>query len=75
MRRLLTEALGLTLALALALGAGEATSLHAQEGAVPQVLSKMVSVGPGEARLTLELASGTTMELSLANGQVRMGDE
>lgn len=75
MRRLLTEALGLTLALALALGAGAATSLQGQEGDAPQVLSKMVSVGPGEARLTLELASGSTMELALAGGQVRMGDE
>lgn len=75
MRRLLTEALGLTLALALAPAAGAVPSLQAQEGEVPQVLSKMVSVGPGEARLTLELTSGSTMELALANGQVRMGDE
>lgn len=75
MRRLLTDALGVTLAVVLALVAGHATSLHAQAGEVPQVLSKMVSVGPAEARLTLELSSGETMELSLAAGQVRMGDQ
>lgn len=73
MRRLLAEAVKAGMALAVALVA--AAGLEAQEGGVPQVLSKMVSVGAGEARLTLELASGRSMELTLVDGEVRMDDE
>jgi hypothetical protein len=35
----------------------------------------MVSVGPDEARLTLELSSGRVMALTFAGGEIRMGDE
>lgn len=75
MRRLPTDALRVILALALALAVGAPASVHAQEAQAPRVLSKMVSVGTTEARLTLELASGDAIELSLARGEVRMGDE
>ncbi len=52
-----------------------AAELPAQGTQVPEVVSKMVSMGPDEARLTLELASGESMELTLSEGTVRMGDQ
>lgn len=54
---------------------GVASGAAAQETRVPEVVSKMISMGPDEARLTLELASGEAMELTLSDGTVRMGDE
>lgn len=68
-RTLFGTALGTLLAL------GGCSTVSAQEVEIPEVVSKMVSVGPDEARLTLELSSGASMELAFADGVVRMGDE
>lgn len=42
---------------------------------LPQVVSKVVAVGPDRARLTVTFDVGEPLALSLADGQVRMGSE
>ena len=73
MRRLVADSLGV--ALAVALGLQVPGAVTAQDSGIPQVESKMVSVGPSGATLTLELSSGRSVELTLRDGRVRMGEE
>jgi hypothetical protein len=73
MRRLVADSPGL--ALALFLGFQVPGAVSAQDAGIPRVESKMVSVGPSGATLTLELSSGKSVELALQDGRVRMGDE
>ena len=69
MRKLLAS-----LGLAVLVAAG-ASNVAAQEAGLPDVVSKVVAVGPDEARLTLELTDGRSLELALRGGEVRMGDQ
>lgn len=47
----------------------------AAQTAVPQVVSKVVAMGPDRARLTVDFDTGEPLALSLSDGQVRMGSE
>lgn len=72
--------LALLAATAATLLPGVTPSVHGQTAgsqtvSTPEVVSRMVSVGPDEARLTLELTSGRVMALTLTDGEIRMGDE
>ncbi|MDT8340221.1 MAG: polymer-forming cytoskeletal protein [Longimicrobiales bacterium] len=71
----LVPVLAVALMLAPAPGDLAGARLAAQTVEVPRVLSKMVSMGPREARLMLELESAPALELALREGEVRMGGE
>jgi len=77
MRRLPTIALLAGALTAAALNTGPAAAVGAQEvvagEAVPRVVSKVVSLGPDRARLLVDFESGAPLDLSLTDGEVRIG--